>query len=123
MMTPTEASIALHERICYEIIAAKSAYQARRLDRMCRHIEKCLRVLLALENDVKLVKGAAEPVILANFYLHVFERLRTVQRNRNVEAAYDAIIGDMRYFCEKMRTSSRKIPTTPMKAPETADRR
>lgn len=77
---------------------------------MCRHVERCLRVLLALQNDVKLVRGAAQPLILANFYLHIFEKLRTILRNPDVEKAFDELIVTLRAFCERMRSSAHKPP-------------
>jgi len=104
-LSPGEASLRLHERLCQELMAAKRAYQERRLDRMCRHLEKCLRVLLALQSDLKLTPGAAGPLILSGFYLHLFQRVRTILRNAEVEGAFDDVIAMVRRFCAKMRAA------------------
>ena len=105
-MSPTQASLLLHERLCQELMAAKSAYRAHQLDRMCRHLSKCRRVLLVLHTDIKLTSGAVGPLILATFYLHLFEKLRTILRNPSVEAAFDELIGTLRVFCDKMRAQA-----------------
>jgi flagellin-specific chaperone FliS len=105
-MSPTQASLLLHERLCQELMAAKSAYRSGQLDRMCRHLSKCRRVLLVLHTDIKLTSGAAGPLILSTFYLHLFEKLSTILRNPSVEAAFDELIGTLRAFCDKMRSQA-----------------
>jgi len=103
VMSSKQASVLVHEGLCREIAAAKAAYRARRLDQMCRHLDKCSRVLLALRADLKPAPGGAGPAILAGFYLHLFENLRTILRQADIEAAYDQQIRMLRVFCEKMR--------------------
>ncbi|MDR3511965.1 MAG: flagellar protein FliS [Caulobacteraceae bacterium] len=104
VMSSKQASLILHERLWREIVAAKAAYRARRLDQMCRHLDKCSRVLLALHADLKPAAGEAGPVILGGFYLHLFQNLRTILRKADVEAAYDEQIHMLRAFCEQMRS-------------------
>jgi flagellin-specific chaperone FliS len=105
-MSPTQASVLLHERLCQELMAAKSAYRANQLDRMCRHLSKCRRVLLVLHSDIKLTAGATGPLILSAFYLHLFEKLHAILRNPSVEAVFDELIGTLRSFCDKMRAQA-----------------
>lgn len=104
-MPPALATIIVHERLGRELTAAKAAYQARRLDQMCRHIEKCRTVLLTLSNGVKLKPGAAAPLILRNFYLHLFRQLLNILRHQDVPAAFDGLISTLDQFCSKLRTS------------------
>jgi len=105
-MSPAQASLLLHERLCQELAAAKLAYRDRRLDRMCRHIDKCLIVLLALQGDVTPAAGEAGPLILSGFYLHLCQKVRLILRNPKVEEAFDEIISTLRAFCEKMRAAA-----------------
>jgi flagellin-specific chaperone FliS len=105
-MGPRQASLLLHERLCRELMSAKHAYQQGRLDRMCRHIEKCLRVLIVLQSGVKPAPGEPGPLILSGFYLDLFQRVRMILRNPKVEDAFDGVISNLRVFCEKMRAAA-----------------
>ncbi len=105
-MSPPQASLLLHERLCQELMAAKSAYRTGQLDRMCRHLSKCRRVLLVLHNDINLASGAPGPLILSAFYLHLFEKVCTILRNASVEAAFDELTATLRVFCDKMRSQT-----------------
>jgi flagellin-specific chaperone FliS len=112
VLTPVQASIQVHERLCQELIAAKAAYEARRLDNMCRHTHTCMRTLLILHGGIKLEPGAKDRLILDGFYLHMFERIRTVLHNKDVSGAFDEIIGLMQRFCRKMWVATpRRTPT------------
>ncbi len=112
VLTPVQASIQLHERLCQELIAAKAAYQARRLDNMCRHTQTCMRALLILHGGIKIEPGAKGRLILDGFYLHMFERVRTVLHNKDVPGAFDEIIGLMQRFCRKMWVAAPQRTTT-----------
>jgi flagellin-specific chaperone FliS len=106
-LTPAQASLILHERLCQEVVAAKAAYEAKRLDTMCRHIEKSTRVLLALQNDLKLKRGDVNGAILSGFYLHLYERLTSILINEDVFAAFDDVIYKMQSFNNKLSTAAR----------------
>ncbi len=101
------AQSALHERLCQEVVTAKAAYEAKRLDTMCRHIEKTTRVLLALQNDLKLKRGDVNGAILSGFYLHLYERLTSILINDDVFAAFDDVIYKMQSFNNKLSTAAR----------------
>ncbi len=102
-LNPVQASLLLHEQLWQELVRAKSAYEAGRLDQMCRRTEKCLRVLLMLQGDLEPKPGAVDKLILSGLYLHLYERIRTVQRNREVGAAFDETILILQRFCKAMR--------------------
>jgi len=106
VLTPVQASIQVHERLCQELIAAKAAYEQRRLDIMCRHTQTCMRALLILQGSIKPEPGAKDKLILSGFYLHMVERLIKVQHNKDVLGAFDEIIGLMQGFCRKMWTAA-----------------
>jgi flagellin-specific chaperone FliS len=111
VLTPVQASIQVHERLCQQLIAAKAAYEARRLDNMCRHTQTCMRTLLILHGGIKLEPGAKDRLVLDGFYLHMFERIRTVLHNKDVSGAFDEIIGLMQRFCRKMWVAApRRVP-------------
>ncbi len=97
----------LHERLCIEVLAAKAAYEAKRLDTMCRHQQKCMRVLLALQNDLKPKLGDANIDILSGFYLHLFNKIRTVLRNKDVPVAFDEVISLLSSFNRKLYLAAR----------------
>ncbi|MHB8284541.1 MAG: flagellar protein FliS [Caulobacteraceae bacterium] len=106
-LSPGQASLILHERLCQEVVAAKAAYEAKRLDVMCRHQQKCMRVLLALQNDIKPKKGDVNGAILSGFYLHLFNKIMIILRNDDVPAGFDEIISLMRKFNNKLSTAAR----------------
>lgn len=105
-LPPAQASILLHERLRLELTAARAAYDARRLDQMCRHIERCQTVLISLADGVTLKRGAAAPLILRNFYLHLFRRLRVAHRAKDAPAAFDELISLVSRFCAKLRSAA-----------------
>lgn len=107
IMSAPQASILMHEGLRRQIVAAKAAYSARRLDQMCRHLEKCSRVLLALGAVTGAGPANREQVLLRGFYLHLFQQLRTILRQPDVEAAFDAQIDLLQQFCEKLRAGGR----------------
>jgi flagellin-specific chaperone FliS len=106
-LTPAQASLILHERLCQEVVTAKAAYEAKRLDTMCRHIEKTTRVLLALQNDLKLKRGDVNGAILSRLYLDLYQRLTSILGNSDVSAEYDDIISIMQSFNNKLSTAAR----------------
>jgi len=112
VLTPVQASIQVHERLCQELIAAKAAYEVRRLDNMCRHTQTCMRALLILHGSIKPERGAKDKLILAGFYLDMFERVRTVLHSDDVPATFDEIIGLMQNFCRKMWVAAPRRPQT-----------
>jgi flagellin-specific chaperone FliS len=102
VLTPVQASIQVHERLCQELIAAKAAYEARRLDNMCRHTKTCMRALMILHGAIKFEPGNKGRVILGGLYLHIFDRVRTVLQNSDVSVEFDELIVLMQRFCRKM---------------------
>jgi flagellin-specific chaperone FliS len=106
-LTPAQASLILHERLCQEVVTAKAAYEAKRLDTMCRHIEKTTRVLLALQNDLKLKRGDVNGAILSGLYLDLYQRLTSILGNSDVSAEFDEITSIMQSFNNKLSTAAR----------------
>jgi flagellin-specific chaperone FliS len=106
-LSPVQASLLLHEQLWQELVRAKSAYEAGRLDQMCRRTGKCMRVLLQLQAGLKLRPGAVDTLILSGLYLHLFERIRTAQRGPDVGAAFDEAILMLQRFCGVMRERAR----------------
>lgn len=107
VMSPTQASLMVHEGLRRRMAAAKAAYEAGRLDQMCRHLDRCSRVLLALGGELRPGPGERERAVLRGFYLHMFQKLRTILRQPDVPAAFDQQIELMRRFCEKLRHCDR----------------
>jgi flagellin-specific chaperone FliS len=106
-LSPAQSSLILHERLCQEVVAAKAAYDAKRLDTMCRHTEKVTRVLLALQNDIKRRPGDVDGAILSGFYLHLYSSLTAILQNDDVPAAYDDLISKMNMFNAKLSAAAR----------------
>jgi flagellin-specific chaperone FliS len=105
-LSPAQSSLILHERLCQEVVAAKAAYEAKRLDTMCRHTEKVTRVLLALQNDIKRRPGNVEGAILSGFYLHLYSSLTAILQNNDVSTSYDDIISKMNMFNNKLSAAA-----------------
>lgn len=112
VLTPLQASIQVHEILCRELVAAKAAYQAGRLDKMCRHTQTCMNSFMILHGGIKLKPGAKEQLILSGFYLNMFERTRTILHNDDVVGAFDTTIKLMMSFCGKMRSAEPRRPAT-----------
>lgn len=106
-LSPAQASLILHERLCQEVVAAKAAYEAQRLDTMCRHLEKTSRVLLALQNDINLKPGYVDGAILSGFYLHLHSSLTAILVNDDIPAACDDVVTKMKMFNNKLSTAAR----------------
>ena len=106
-LSPAQSSLILHERLCQEVVAAKAAYDAKRLDTMCRHTEKVTRVLLALQNDIKRRPGDVDGAILSGFYLHLYSNLTAILQSDDVPAAYDDLISKMNMFNAKLSAAAR----------------
>ena len=105
-LSPAQSSLILHERLCQEVVAAKAAYDAKRLDTMCRHTEKVTRVLLALQNDIKRRPGDVDGAILSGFYLHLHAALSTILNNDNATSVYDDVISKMKMFNNKLSAAA-----------------
>lgn len=104
-LSPREASLALHEMLCAELLAAKRAYADRRLDQMCRRQTACMQVLLALQTDIRGGAGGAGSAMLSGFYGHLYERVRLAGRRSDVAAELERIAELLAGFCRKMRAA------------------
>jgi hypothetical protein len=112
VLTPAQASIQVHERLWQELVAAKAAYEAGQLDKMCRHTQTCMRALMILHGSIKLKPGAKDQLILGGFYLDMFERIRTILHKDDVIGAFDVTIALMMTFCRKMRAATPRPTAT-----------
>ena len=106
-LSPAQASLILHERLCQEVVAAKAAYEAKRLDTMCRHTQKCMTVLLALSSDLAQKPKAKSSNVLNGLYLHLFERLLKILRHDDVVAEFDDVISLMHNFNRTLSLTAR----------------
>jgi len=70
-LSPADAAIILHERLCRELCAAKLAYEQKALDRMCLHTTRCTHVLLELRSGVKVESGDVGARALDQLYNHL----------------------------------------------------
>lgn len=103
-MTPAQASVSLHERLCQELVEAKAAYQVGRLDRMCRHNDRCMRFFLLMRNDLLQRSPGSASAVLAGFYLHLHQRIFKLLSRADVVAEFDELITLLQSFCTRMRT-------------------
>ena len=78
-MSPADAAVTLHERLCQELFAAKIAYERGALDRMCLHTARCTQVILELRGGLKPESGEGARA-LDRLYLHLFLGVARVLR-------------------------------------------
>ncbi len=103
-LSPADAAIALHERLCRELFAAKLAYEQKALDRMCLHTTRCTHVLLELRSGVKVEGGDDGARALEQLYLHLFWGVARVLRAKEPAKRLQYIIDILWKLSREMRT-------------------
>jgi flagellin-specific chaperone FliS len=106
---PADAVVTLHERLCQELISAKSAYERKALDQMCRHTAKCTHVLLELRSDPKLKTGGAGAQALDRLYLYLFLNIARIQRVKDPASKFQELIDLIWMFAQQIRAQRASI--------------
>ncbi|MBP7705120.1 MAG: flagellar protein FliS [Caulobacter sp.] len=100
---PRQTLLMVHEALRRDLTAAKSAYEAGALDRMCRHIESCGQLLTALTCKLDFAAAGAGGKTLLGFYRDLQRGITKAPRQHNVSQSFQYMINAVQMMCEEMR--------------------
>lgn len=84
--------VELYKGMIGNIKQAKAAYQAGKLDEMCRLNDKTIKILVALQSHLDFEEGADAAEYLNKFYNSIFASLTKILRKPSPERSFDQII-------------------------------
>jgi flagellin-specific chaperone FliS len=93
---------AVHDQLYGALLSAKSAYESRALDEMCRHAERVAHLLTGLENalNFETAQGGAQ---LAAFYRRTRSALNRIQHDPTASAVLQETLITLRSMCSELR--------------------
>lgn len=101
---PRQVLLLLHEAMARELIQAKAAYERRALDQMCRHIEACTKILLALTCNLDFAAAGPGGDQLRLHYQRLMRRIGRIARETNVTGSIQLSVGIIQEMCKSFRS-------------------
>jgi len=106
--TPMDVFLALNDGLLRHLNAARTAYRQNQLDRMCRHSQKSLRIVLAIIgafDPLSKQKGQRE---LRGFYTAAWRTITGVLSSPCPHSEFDDLIERLQTLVTGLRESRRQ---------------
>lgn len=108
-MNPVEIVVALYQGILVNLDGAKTAYQERDWEKMCRLNEKSFRIMAALQCHLDYQKGGKTAPALDKFYTSLFVRLARVTETPDPYLEYVYLEGVVRDVYDQWKKLAHKV--------------
>jgi flagellin-specific chaperone FliS len=103
---PRDVLAAVHDELYRALAAAKAAYEAGRLDQMCRHVERSGQILNALMATLDFTAAGADGSRLRGFYHHLLSENNRVLRSGDVSGTFQSLLNLLQPFCSELRSAT-----------------
>lgn len=100
---PVDVLLLLHEELGKTLYAAKTAYEARALDQMCRHNEHSIRILAALRGAMDFKAAGPDGARLESFYVRISNDVLRVLNDKNATETYQRAITSLQGMCKDLQ--------------------
>ena len=104
---PVDVLLLLHEELGRTLLAAKTAYEARTLDQMCRCNERSVRILAALRAAMDFKAAGPDGAALERLYLRISSDVMRVLNDDNATETYQSAIETLQSMCRDLQQRRR----------------
>lgn len=103
---PRDILANVHSELYRAIASAKAAHEQKKLDAMCDHIVRSVRILTALVTTLNFSAVGRDGEMLKSFYQRLLKLVNCSDRDGNAAKSYDAAVKLLHPLCKEFRNQS-----------------
>lgn len=100
---PRDVLAAVHEELHRAIASAKTAHEAKALDKMCRHAARATQILMVLSTSLDFSAAGPDGAMLRRFYRSLLKALTEATRRSTVSPSYQKSLDLLQPLCKCLR--------------------
>ena len=100
---PRDILANVHAELYRSIVSAKDAHEQKKLDVMCDHIVRSVRILTVLVTTLNFSAVGGDGAALKSFYQRLLKLVNCSDRGGNAAKSYEAAINLLQPLCKEFR--------------------